>query len=275
MNHGIKAEVVLDSISQRGNRITTLQLRYHRYIHGEFMTHRVFSRNASSSRAIPIKKMLAQVWNDPAMPVHWGQNRPGMQAKEELQGRKLKLAKFLWRTAAKVACVAAWSLDKIGMHKQIGNRILEPWQFIHVVVTSTEWDNFFSLRDHPDAQPEIQVLARSIKKVRNESTPNVLAYGDWHMPYIQSYEHSMYSKEDLLKLSTARCARVSYLMHDGAHPNFDKDIELHDRLVGSKPIHASPAEHVAQCMDTDQFNKNFRGWYQYRSELEKLHLNWR
>ena len=142
----ITAKMIADSYYDFDNRICTLQLKYPRFIHAEFMTHRVFSRSASSSRAIPISKIISQVWNDPAMPVYWGANVSGMQANEELTGWKLSAAKFIWKTSAKVACIFAYGFDKIGLHKQIGNRILEPWQYINVIVTSTEWDNFFDLR---------------------------------------------------------------------------------------------------------------------------------
>lgn len=268
MQTGINVKVIKDSI-HNGVRLTTLQLRYHRYIHGEFMTHRVFSRNASSSRAIPVKTMLKQVWSDPCMPVHWGQNQPGMQAKGELSGWKRKAAESAWRFGAKLACGVAWTMGKIGVHKQLANRVLEPWQWIHVIVTATEWDNFFLLRDHPDAQPEIQVLASMIKFWMDNSTPQELAEGDWHLPYISSEEIGMFSLEDCIKMSVARCARVSYLTHDGRKPDPVKDVDLHDKLVVSEPIHASPAEHQAKATDIDRFHKNFRDWVQYRTFVEK------
>lgn len=269
MTTGIKAKIILDSISPTGIRLTTLQLRYHRYIHGEFMTHRVFSRNASSSRAIPVKTMLKQVWNDPAMPVAWGANQAGMQARNELKGHKLAIAKFAWKTGAKLACLVAWSMNKIGLHKQIANRVLEPWQFIHVIVTATEWSNFLELRDHPDAQPEIGVLAKEIKKAIENSTPNKLDFHQWHLPYVSKEEKELYGTMKCLKFSTARCARVSYLTHDGKLPNLDKDVILHDILVESNPIHASPTEHSA-CPEYNyqNFYKNFKGWSQYRQVVE-------
>lgn len=254
------------------NRICTLQLKYPRFIHSEFMTHRVFSRSASSSRAIPINKIIAQVWNDPAMPVHWGENVSGMQAKSELSGWKLSAAKFIWRVSAKFACIFAYLFNKIGLHKQIGNRILEPWQYINVIVTSTEWENFFNLRIHPDAQPEIQQLAKEIYRVMQESIPVEIEHGEWHLPYINQDELLIWEQEDLLKASTARCARVSYSNHDGSKPNLQNDIKLHDRLVGSVPIHASPAEHQATPGDPEFWYRNFRGWIQYRDRVE-LFLN--
>lgn len=266
-SNGIEATMIEDSY-YRDSRISTMQLRYHRYIHGEFMTHRVFSRNASSSRAIPVKKMLSQVWNDPAIPVHWGANQPGMQAKLELSGVKRFLARTVWKLAAKVACISAWAMTKIGLHKQVANRILEPWQFIHVIVTATEWDNFFLLRDHPDAQPEIKELARLMKEALARSIPTYRGPGKWHLPYISDEERNSFSTEDCIKMSVARCARVSYLTHDGKFPDRVKDISLHDKLVVSEPLHASPAEHQASPGNSQVFYKNFRGWDQYRSFLE-------
>lgn len=268
------AAVVADSVGPTGIRITTLQLRYWRAVHAELMTHRVFSRNASSSRAIPVQTVLDEVWGSPAGPVHWGKNQPGMQAHEELTGWRLGTARFFWRLAAKLASVVAWSMMKVGVHKQVANRVLEPFQYISVIVTSTEWENFFTLRDHPDAQPEIRILAQAMKAAMAESVPTELRLGEWHLPYVyQSEIMDEGGRHDpsgiLVKLSTARCARVSYTTHDGLDPKRTKDIKLHDRLVVAKPIHASPAEHQAMAMPTKSFYRNFRGWYQYRILLEK------
>ena len=260
-----EAKVVLQSRSRESNTpITTLQLRYWRAIHAEFMTHRVFSRNAGSSRAIPVKKVLAQVWGDPAGPIHWGANQTGMQAKTELVGLRRWLAQKLWRGAAKVACVFAWSMMKLGLHKQVANRLLEPWQYINVVVTATEWENFFDLRDHEDAQPEIQELARAMKSAMLEAPFQVLDAGDWHLPYILDSEKDL-PLDVKLKLSTARCARVSYEPFDG-DASIEKECKRHDLLVGSEPIHASPTEHQA-CVSRFA-ETNFRGWTQYRWFVE-------
>ena len=276
MKNQIEVKIIEDSIHSFGigeNRITTLQLRYHRYIHAEVMTHRVFSRSASSSRAIPIQKIIAEVWNNPATPLHWGQNISGMQAKTELTGLKLFLAKFVWKSASRIACILAFLLYKLGLHKQIGNRILEPFSFINVILTSTEFNNFFELRIHPDAQPEIQQLAKLMKEAMDNSIPKVLKQGEWHLPYITNEERAFYSNDALLKCSTARCARVSYNNHDGSQPSVLKDAQLHDRLVGSVPLHASPAEHQATPALFNIYVKNFKGWCQYRTELEQTILD--
>ncbi len=260
----IEATIVKDSTTEVGKRITTFELCYPRFIHGELMTHRVFSRNAMSSRAIPVKKVLAQVWSDPAMPVHWGANQAGMQAKSQLKGWRKALARGLWRGAGKVACVFAWGLMKLGLHKQVANRILEPWQWMRTLVTATEWDNFYELRNHEDAQPEFRVLAIRMRTEMDISVPQVLLVGEWHLPYVESKQ----AGKDLLncKISAARCARVSYLTHDGKNPDEGKDLVLFVRLAGSRPLHASPLEHQASPGDVNW--GNFVGWTQYRKLWE-------
>ena len=279
-----EVRIIEDSISEGGKRLTTVQLKYWRAIHAELMTHRVFSRNASSSRAIPVAKMIEQVRTDPAGPIHWGANQPGMQAGAELTGEDLLNAKSLWRYAAIRAAEVAEKMMDLGLHKQVANRILEPFQYIHVVVTATEWDNFSELRCHPDAQPEIQELACAIRDAMAKSKPRLLTNGYWHLPYVSDYERQdgyWKGKEtELCKLSAARCARVSYLLHDGSTPNIAKDLELFDRLVGSKPIHASPIEHQAQPdvwvshggyenWSQPGLHGNFVGWNQYRKLFER------
>lgn len=262
----ISATIIKDSISPEGKRITTYELCYPRFIHGEVMTHRVFSRNAMSSRAVPIKKMLAQVWSNPAMPVHWGANQAGMQAKAQLTGWRLSLARGLWRSAGKVACAFAWGFSKLGLHKQVGNRILEPWQWMRTIVTATEWENFYELRAHEDAQPEFFVLAKAMQYAQAVSNPQVLEDFEWHLPFVES----KIAGDDYIncKVSAARCARVSYLTHDGRSPNLAKDLALFERLAGSRPFHASPLEHSAKPGHTD--TGNFVGWTQFRKLWEKM-----
>jgi thymidylate synthase ThyX len=275
---GCTIKVIADSVAHRadGKRITTFQLRYWRAIHAEFMTHRVLSRNASSSRAIPVAKMIEQVRNDPAGPIHWGKNQPGMQAHAQLTGDELTGAQAYWREAAERAADYADALTKIGTHKQVANRILEPFQYISVICTATEWDNFFALRVHPDAQPEIQDLAATMQKAMAQSKP-VIRTGSWsdpdawHLPYVLDHERKLYRLDVLQALSTARNARVSYLTHDGAEPSPEKDLELYERLVGAEPLHASPTEHIAAPLSQGHRTggqKNFVGWHQYRSDVE-------
>lgn len=264
----IAVKVIEDSVNATGNRLTTLQLVYPRFIHAELMTHRVFSRNASSSRAIPVKKMLEMVRNEPARPIHWGKNQPGMQANEQLTGDLLFKAQELWHDAAVRAAEIAERMMDIGLHKQVANRILEPFQHINVVLTATEFDNWDELRDHDDADPNIHELARQIKAARNASKPTLLEYGQWHLPYITADDreaarlHVLGSGEKsidadelreavnelLCRISAARCCRVSYLKHDGAVASIVEDLALCDRLAAARPIHASPFEHQATPM---------------------------
>lgn len=285
---GISAKIVADSISESGIRLTTMELNYPRFIHSEFMTHRVFSRNASSSRAIPIEKMLEQVQENPAMPIHWGKNQPGMQAREEIASSQVPHAEHLWGWSAKDACDSADNLSSLGVHKQVVNRLLEPFQYIKVIVTATEWDNFFKLRLHEDAQPEIAQLALRMKEAMDASSPKLLKPGEWHLPYIQEEDCLRTTTDNFVKLSVARCARVSMLNHDGSNPHVEKDLYLYDRLVGSTPEHASPSEHQACPMPSDvdfttkgvshldkygnYWSGNFRGFLQYRKILEDT--NW-
>jgi hypothetical protein len=271
---GISAKVVAMSVHNYGPLLTTLELRYPRFIHAEFMTHRMFSRNASSSRAIPVAKMIEQVRNDPAMPIHWGKNQPGMQAREEHDAEVWASRAGLvsnaeaWRCAAESAVCAAFAFSEAGYHKQIVNRLLEPFQFITVIVTATEWDNFFKLRLHPDAQPEIQELARVMLEAMDKAPLDAVDLAEWHLPYIDMATWGE-SLETAQMCSVARCARVSYLNHDNTEPNIDADVALHNRLKESG--HMSPFEHAARPVDAEvsnRFYRNYRGWISYRVFVE-------
>lgn len=301
----ITVKIIADSVAPSGKRLTTMLLRYPRFIHAELMTHRTFSRNASSSRAIPVKKIIADIMADPAMPVHWGKNIPGMQAHEQIDEPVTILEHFrdgecpigvskedAWLTARDRVVEIAQAFDNAGYHKQIVNRLLEPWSHISVLVTATEWNNFFHLRCHEDAQPEIRILAEMMKLEMAKSTPNKLVPGQWHMPFItpddvvnvhNSLKFNRITRDEpkasevtelLLRISTARCARTSYLLHDGTAPDIQKDLGLYERLVGSQPLHASPTEHQAtpdEQIDDAWLNKdlhgNLVGWIQYRKNL--------
>lgn len=261
----ISARVVADSVSATGKRITTFVLTYPRFVHAEFMTHRVFSRNAASSRAIPARKIRASVQQEPAMPVYWGANQAGMQAERELSGLNLFFVKLLWTKAAYLMLAVNWLFEKLGLHKQIANRILEPWFNITVVVTATEWANFYHLRNHAKAQPEIKALAEAMLEAQNSSTPTLVGYGKWHLPFVEAAELLGLGVERALKVSVARCARVSYMNHEGLRSSFEEDQKLYERLVGEDPKHASPAEHQATpSEDRSEPCGNFVGWVQYR-----------
>jgi hypothetical protein len=274
---GFEAKIVADSVAEHGARITTFELCYPRFIHSELMTHRVLSRNAMSSRAVPVAKMLEQVRNNPAWFVEWGKNQPGMQAKELLIGEELLNAQRTWMEAAMSAADFAEKLAAIGCHKQIANRVLEPFQWMRTIVTATEWDNFWELRCHRDAQPEFQKLAYMMRDAYTANKPVLRPReryheASWHLPYVTSDERAAEYACDpffLAKLSTARCARVSFLNHDGTHPLQHKDVELFEKLIVSKPMHASPCEHQAYPAATRPSQSgNFMGWNQHRKWLE-------
>lgn len=265
----IEAKIIKDSINKDNNRLTTFVLTYHRFVLSELNTHRMFSRSSSSSRAIPSTKMLKNLLKNPAMPVYWGENKPGMQADTELTGMKLSAAIALWKIASYNSALYSFLLHKLGVHKQIANRIIEPWMYTKTILTATDFNNFFDLRCHADAQPEIRELATKMKYAYDNSTPTPLSNTMWHLPYITEDDLNAYSKLDCIKMSVARCARVSYANHDGTSPTLEKDIELHDKLVSSTPKHMSPAEHQAMAMSyKKQYFANFNGWKQYRWFIE-------
>jgi thymidylate synthase ThyX len=324
-----KSEIIADSINSKNKRLTTYILEYPRFVHAELMTHRMFSKNAASSRAIPIEKMIQQVIDNPAMPVWWGKNQSGMQAKEELGEEKyieywsslieetkyckeaeakylpesyllisaIDLAKRKWIEARDEAIKHVRFLNSIGLHKQIANRILEPWFNIRIILSGTEFENFFALRAHPDAQPEIQALAYLMLEQYNKSEPKKLKAGEWHIPFgdkidkerlwnlVNSWESDRNDEpascywgtnqdgfeEAKIKIAIARCARISYHNYEGKD-DYQADITLCDRLFGSVPRHLSPTEHVAQAQDDDKFIGNFAGFKQFRYMFDDQNL---
>lgn len=244
----ISAKILAYSRDHRGRYIVSWELEYPRFIHGEFMTHRLFSRNAASSRAIPVKSMIAQVMASPAKPIHWGKNQPGMQAHEQLTGYELDIVQALWQDAANEAAHNAGLMDAQGAHKQIVNRLLEPFQTMKTVMTATCMDNFFWLRNHADAQPEIKELARLMWEALQGENAALLAPGDWHVPYFgEGYwlQGCGIPLEDALAISASCCAQVSYRKLDDT---LEKAHMVFQRLVDSKPVHASPFEHQATPM---------------------------
>lgn len=274
----------------------TFELIYPRYIHSEFMTHRVFSRNASSSRAIPVKRMIEQVRNNPVIPPKVFMNQKGMVGETEADVVTATEFYDLWGEAAENACKTAEIMERMGIHKQHVNRILEPFQFIKVIVTATEWYNFFMLRLAPDAQPEIRQLARAIydemDRYRNKNVgilevsvprkdcPDIFARMGADkvrtvvsLPYIADEDIKEIGEENyktLMKISAARCARVSYNNHDGSNPDLEKDMKLYDHLYDGR--HMSPMEHA--CIRDDDYRKyaNLTGWKSLRYLVENYLL---
>ncbi|ARQ95289.1 hypothetical protein [Bradyrhizobium phage BDU-MI-1] len=313
----ISAKKIEHSISPQGIELKTALARYPRFIHAEELTHRILSstpdmiieindglmydrnlsRNASSSRAIPVQRLIDDIMRDTAMPISWGKNQRGMQAGEEHNATVIMFDDFgsplnytreeAWLWARDRAIQAAMAYDQAGYHKQIVNRILEPFAHINVLITATDWDNFFELRDHKDAQPEIQLLAKAIKAAFEGSEPELLLPGQWHLPFVTDHEREWLELETQKKISVARCARTSYLTHEGKAPLISKDLTLYADLVGARPLHASPAEHQAtpdtfvpghvgpygeyrvDRYQSPELHGNLRGWNQNRKFIER------
>jgi thymidylate synthase ThyX len=260
------ARVLLDSVAPNGVRLTTLEVTFPRFVLSEFNTHRLFSRNSASSRAIPTSKLLERLEADPAVPLEWGRNKAGMSASETLVGDEAEEAKRIWLHARDDAVAHARQLLELKVHKQELNRILEPFLWHTVIVTASEWDNFFELRCSPNAQPEIRAAAVAMREALDASRPRDVALGEWHTPLVQEDERGLDS-ETRKRISAARCARVSYLTHDGKR-EISKDLELYERLRADR--HLSPFEHVATPAEDGEFHANFRGWLQMRREIDAL-----
>lgn len=288
----VTATVVTDSIGDFAPRLTTLECEFPRIVHAEFMTHRVFSRNASSSRAIPTKRMHRNIMENPALPASFRMNEPGMQgftvAPPEVEAEALAIIaehrEFSIRTSER--------LDALGLHKQVVNRYTEAHQHIKVVLTSCQWDNFDWLRIHPMADPTMEALAAAVYEARQNSTPKLLQPGEYHLSYITDSDYArveqMENKGDLttldilLRVSAARCARVSYNNFDGKPTTIEADLALYDKLIareeieGFDPLHASPVEHQAtpdryfpriMRWDRPDLHGNLPGWRQYRKSI--------
>ena len=238
------AKIVLDSVSTAGDRLTTMEVTFPRIVLAEFNTHRAFSRNSASSRAIPFKKQIDKIIADPFVPTYWGANQSGMQAEKEVDYESRLIAVREWLAARDDAVAAAATLHDLNIHKQTVNRLLEPFMWQTVIVTATEWSNFFALRANPQAQPEIREIAEWMQRLHQESEPTELQSGEWHMPYLQSDERPLVDDdpERMQQVSAARCARVSYLTQDGKR-DLEEDVKLYARLKNGG--HLSPLEHVA------------------------------
>jgi hypothetical protein len=300
--NGGYAEVVKHSVSPDGKEIITFSLKYGLIIHAEVLRHKLLNHSVKSNRAIPCKNIRREVLDDPYVPVHFGSNQPGMVADKEHPFQKL--VRNTWKAARYPAVGVHWFLDKIGVHKEVCNRLLNPWQWVRETLTGTELDNFYNLRLHRDAQKDVYVLAKAMYQAQEKSSPELLQAGEWHVPYVGTYREGgklvyadtngdRISSEEAIKCSAARCARSSYDKHDGTSTNLKNDLKLYQRLIDSDPAHASPCEHIGTPMEypeieMDQgieyyddtnvgwshvdkegffWSGNFKGWIQYRKLL--------
>jgi thymidylate synthase ThyX len=294
----ITATIIKDSVNISDKvkpRLTTFELDYPRYIHGEIMTHRMLSRNAQSSRAVPVANTL-RINEQYVTPLVWGKNKAGMSSEETLEGIELESAKQLWDAAAKHAFAYSEQLSKVGLHKQWTNRITEPFSMIKTIISATEFDNMLWLRDDPDAaQPEIVELARKMKTALDNSTPEQLVHGQWHLPYIKVQRDTESEKyfdsngeeitlEEARMISASCCAQVSYRK---LNETKEKAIDIYNRLFSGPKPHLSPVEHVAMAFEDVEWwedmpkgvthcdregnlwSANFKGFIQYRQLLEQ------
>lgn len=259
----IDATIVADSYSNlTQQRITTALLTVPKFINAELNTHRLFSRNVASSRAIRFEKQLQNATFHPVILV---KNHPGMQGNELITGWRKYLIDTLWESSRYSAISHAWMMNKLGLSKQWTNRTIEPYLFISYLVTSTEWDNFFNQRDHNDAQFEMQVVARRLKNAMNNSNPNILTNDEFHLPFISTNELEQQQflidgVNTLIKLSAARCAKTSY--SNQSKTDYENDIKLFNRLYSAVPRHNSPFEHIATPAIGQYYN--LIGWKNVR-----------
>jgi hypothetical protein len=298
----INVRLISHSTSLGGTDIATFELEYPRYIHSEILTHRMFSRNAQSSRAVPVAKTGEINALNPVKPLLWGKNKAGMSSVEELEGSELLVAKMHWANAAEESFNRSKQMSDAGLHKQWANRITEWCSRIKVVVTATEWDNFFWLRDDEHAaQPEIVHLARKMKEVLGASTPEQLLPGEWHTPYVGhkrggdlalryfDTNGNHLTVEEALKISASCCGQVSYRKLDDSK---EKALEIYEKLFSGPKPHLSPVEHQATPIESDPltytntgdvftwehgithmdseynlWSANFKSWIQYRQIL--------
>ena len=284
------ARIIADSKNLTGQRLTTFIITIPRIVLAEFNTHRIFSRNSASSRAIPFKKMLESVKTNPFIPLAWQKDHSGMQGTEYFSEQQIPMCVAAWLEARDAAVDSAEKMNVgIGITKQVANRILEPWMWQTIIVTSSEWENFFSLRAHEAAEIHIAHIAEMMLEVYNASEPAQLLPGEWHIPYGDQIDENIiyemfradnttpivstethdeayvdYLNKTKVKIATARCARVSYTVvgEEGKTPDYRKDIELHDRLLSSG--HMSPFEHAAQASAFSEWSGNLLGFIQYR-----------
>lgn len=283
----IQAKVVADSI-YKGKRITSFVVTMPRIVLAELNTHRALSRNSASSRAIKFTKMLESVKTNPFIPIAWMKDHPGMQGNEFFTDEKdIKILEETYLKGRDAAVATAESLSNLGLTKQIVNRGLEAYMWHTVIITGTEWENYFALRAHEAAEIHIQKLAHIMLDEMNQASPKELQAGEWHIPFGESMpkdediweqdENRPSNKEEIsefkIKVATARCARVSYTIvgEEGKPDNYANDIKLHDRLLDMG--HLSPFEHCAQATDEDGWSGNFKGWIQYRKILPNENRN--
>jgi len=298
--NGGYVEIVQHSVNQAGEELLTVNTKYGLIVHAEWLRHRQLSRGVKSNRAIPCKVIRKEVLEDPYVPVWFGANKSGMVSQVEVKHKKL--CTNLWKAARYPTIAVHWTLEKLGLHKEVNNRLLNPWQWVRETVTASEWDNFFNLRCHSDAQRDIKIVADALLEAKSLSTPMFINAGEWHTPYVDrkrvdgkmkyyDTDGTELTPEQAIKASAARCARSSYDKHDGSKPTLKGDLPLYEMLIESNPKHASPVEHQGTPIPTfisnwkdiegithedrkgQLWSGNFKGFIQYRQLLNNHTCN--
>lgn len=259
-------KVLADSIAEHGSRLTTFEITFPRIVLAELNTHRMLSRNSASSRAVPVARMIQRVRDDPFVPEEFGSEKRGMQAGDPVAEHEAELARDVWLEACGDMVAFAEEIAELGVHKQLANRLLEPFLWHTAVVSATEWSNFFALRCSPEAQPQLRTIAEMMRDEMDRSEPVLRlrwpkSSQAWHLPYVEDWERHAHTTETLKALSAGRCARVSTLTHDGRR-SVQADLNLRNRLAG--PGHWSPFEHQAYPAAYEVPIGNFVGWVQQR-----------
>lgn len=287
---GYACKIILDSTNPTGSRLTTFELTFPRIVLAEVNTHRMLSRNSASSRAIPVEKMLQRVTEDPFLPTHWGKNQKGMQAEEDVGPETANVAEALWLAGRDKSITTVKALLDIGIHKQLTNRLIEPWMWHTAIVSATEVDNLFNLRNNKDAQPEFRDVMAETQELYNKSIPHYVPGSFWHLPLVTGVDDALlrqsgFTEMEQVYISAGRCCRVSYLTHEGVRDP-KADIDLCHKLI--KNGHMSPTEHQAMSLTHDEWHRlaatqankwireripvgNFWGWDQFRKRLENEH----
>lgn len=264
--------LLLDSVTAADKRATSFKLHYPKMVHGDFMTHRVFSRNASSSRAIPNKRLSATTAGDMYIP-EFRLDRPGMQPGEYLSPEMQATAQFIWRDAAEYCIIASRKLSDIKVGKQWANRMIEWFGYINVIVTATDYDNFIGLRDEltedlwPMAQDEIYFQATAIRDLLANSRPKLLREGEWHLPMTRPGEFAGLPLDHRLRIDAARCAGISYETVTGDPMTVETADRICNKLLTARRVHASPFEHQCSPDPDDRrpdLHGNLDGWIQHR-----------
>lgn len=273
--NGGYAEVIQHSVSPEGKEIITFSVKYGLIVHSEWIRHRLLSNSVKSNRAVSMKQIRKEVIEDPYVPIKFGGQQAGMVAIDEDQFGYAKVCRWLWKNSRWGAVGVHWLFEKLKLHKEITNRILNPWQWVRSTTTATDYDNFYKLRLHKDAQKDINVIAKAMHEALQLSEPMLINAGEYHVPYVSrrrtgngeleyyDSDGTQLNTQQAIEASCARCARSSYDNHDGTKASYfnratakgRSDQEIYQDLINSDPVHGSCGEHQATPLVVAYKNK--------------------